>query len=1009
MMTCIRSSVTPLLGLLGVVGLLCTPAIALDPDLSPDSSRVFSAADKFLLDTLTLEAARTADSARNATVFEPPAQNAGDTGILDAAALAGTRAGRGSISGRVVSEARGNAVAGVRVIVTGQNLSAETDAEGNFGIPDVAPGAHALFLYHGSYDPLTVDGFEVVAGRDVSRRFSLPDKALRGDAVRITGTAGRAGEAGLLFARKNAPSVSDGISAQQISKTPDGDAAAALKRVTGISVGGDGMVYVRGLGERYVNMQLNGLNISSPNPEKRVIPLDMFPTRLLENLVVSKTFTADQPAEFAGGSLQLRTKDYPDRRLIEVSVGAGYDPGVTFGTYLTYKGGSLDWLGVDDGTRSLSSTVPKERFNDFLPTLGDTPEEIQVRQRQIIASLPNVWTPHGEVAPFNQSYGLSMGNKIPLSGERVFGWLIGSSYSRNWSIDEEFNGRIIVDNEGSASYRDQVIKESHTDNVKWGLLGTATLQDSYRHKLRLNFLVNHDWEDEVNRTEGVRDADSALIFELANAHQTLRNVQIEGEHQWGREGTMLHWTAALTGASRIEPDQRLSRYSRMTPDNPNYNPAFPWLVGATSGLQDRYWFELGETGWAAKFGVEHPVAWRIMREGSKTSAGVYMLGKDREYSVRRLSYHPGPDIFSAPERFGTYDDYFSLMNGALDSGFISNVNERQRDNYTVNDIQMAAYTQADVVLNDSWRAILGVRLARARVSGRAKSPQNELSSTEVALSDCVNQACEVPFGYDRVEVLPAAALVHALAEDQNLRASWTRTFSYPEYREMSPMLFISYQESMETVGNIGLKPTSIQNYDVRWEWFATASEMVALSGFYKHFTDPVEVSIEAMPSNNRATFTNAPSADLWGVEGELRVNLDRVHDVLKPFQATLNLTWIHSEVEGEKKRAMQGQSPYLINAILFYEPFPDKMMMSLLYNRYGRRISKIGVGVFPDVYEEARESLEFSWSQTLAGGVKAKFTARNLTSASQEERQGGLTVKRIENTPTYSLGVSYAF
>src|SRR5690606_40945578 len=135
---------------------------------------------------------------------------------------------------------------------------------------------------------------------------------------------------GMLFAQKNAPSVSDGISAQQISKTPDGDAAAALKRVTGISVGGDGMVYVRGLGERYVNMQLNGMTVSSPNPEKRVVPLDIFPTSLLENLSVSKTFTADQPAEFAGGSLQLRTKDYPDKRLIAFSMGAGYEPGSTF-------------------------------------------------------------------------------------------------------------------------------------------------------------------------------------------------------------------------------------------------------------------------------------------------------------------------------------------------------------------------------------------------------------------------------------------------------------------------------------------------------------------------------------------------------------------------------------------------------------------------------------------------------------------------------------------------------
>src|SRR5690606_30657757 len=206
-----------------------------------------------------------------------------------------------------------------------------------------------------------------------------------------------------------------GISEQQIAKSPDGDAAAALKHVTGISVGGDGMIYVRGLGERYVNMQLNGLNISSPNPEKRVVPLDMFPTRLLENLTVSKTFTADQPAEFAGGSLQLRTKDYPEKRLIEFSSSVGYEPGSTFEKFDTYKGGKWDVLGIEDGTREIPSTVPAERFDDRTENLGATAAERQARQREILRSLPNVWTPYSTKAPLNQSYGLSLGNKIPLN------------------------------------------------------------------------------------------------------------------------------------------------------------------------------------------------------------------------------------------------------------------------------------------------------------------------------------------------------------------------------------------------------------------------------------------------------------------------------------------------------------------------------------------------------------------------------------------------------------------
>jgi outer membrane receptor protein involved in Fe transport len=831
----------------------------------------------------------------------------------------------------------------------------------------------------------------VTAGRDVTRRLPLPDKAIQGEAVRITGTAGKASEAGMLFAQKNAPSVSDGISSEQISKSPDGDAAAALKRVTGISVGGDGLVYVRGLGERYVNMQLNGMTVSSPNPEKRVIPLDMFPTRLLENLVVSKTFTADQPAEFAGGSLQLRTKDYPDKRLIEFSAGAGYEPGVTFDNFMTYKGGALDWLGLDDGTRAVPGNVPRERFDHRSPNMGDTPEERQATQQAILSSLKNVWTPYETTSPLNQSYGLSLGNKIPLGDDRIFGWLLGGTYAAKNSVDEEFTARVSLDQFGKTVYRDRVTRDIFTESVQWGVLGTATFKDGDRHKLRLNVMANNDWEDEVTRVVGQResDGDTSLLYELINTRQMLYNAQLEGEHRLP-EGMKLSWMGAVTGASRVEPDRRMSKYFLMRPEHPEYNPDFPWFVAATLGLQDRYWFDLQETGWGGKVDLEAPVEWGFFREGSKARTGLFAFSKSREFDVRRLSYNSGGALSSSPIVFGnTYEEYFGLFNGAADSGYISNTSQFVKDNYTVEDFQWAAHVQGDLVLNDAWRAIVGLRLVGARVEGLSKPPQGELSPDEAAVARCNSSAqCEIAFGYDQMALLPALSLVYGLSEAQNVRASWTRTFSYPEYREMSPMLFFSYLEALETVGNVNLKPTDIQNYDLRWEWFPSASEMLAVSGFYKMFENPVETRM--------------------GAEWEVRAGLERFHDLLLPFSVVGNYTWIYSEVEGERKRAMQGQSPYLVNAILFYEPPSGKTQMSLLYNKFGRRISKVGVDNFPDVYEEARESLEYSWSQTLAKGLKAKFTARNLTSAASVQTQGGLLLKRVENSPSFSLGVTYA-
>jgi hypothetical protein len=988
--------------------------LMLSPALS--AAQGSGSSEVFALDTLTLESARAADSAR---IVAAEALNAAaaatvtDTASSESAALEGTREGRGSISGRVVSEARGTVVAGVRVIVAGQNLSTETDADGRFGIADVAPGSFSLFLYHSSFAPLTVDGIEVVPGRDVSRRLPLPDKALQGEAVRITGTAGKASEAGMLFAQKNAPSVSDGISSEQISKSPDGDAAAALKRVTGISIGGDGLVYVRGLGERYVNMQLNGMTVSSPNPEKRVVPLDMFPTRLLENLVVSKTFTADQPAEFAGGSLQLRTRDYPDKRLIEFSAGVGYEPGVTFEENLTYKGGKYDWLGFDDGTRKLPDVIPDEFFDHRTENIGATPEERQARQKQLMASLPNTWTPYGITAPLNQSYGLSLGNKIPISMDRTFGWLLGGTYANKRGADEVFTGRLNFDNQGeNATYRDRFTTEQFSEVVQWGILGTASLQDSYHNKVRMNFMINREWEDEVKRIIGRReqDGDTSLVYEISAAQQTLRNAQLEGEHRIHRDGAKLNWSAAVTGAERIEPDQRLSKYLRMYPDDALYNPDFPWFVAATGGLQDRFWFDLQESGYGGKIDLEIPLENSIMLDGSKLRGGAFVFSKSRDYNVRRLSYIAGQDLQFGPEKFGgRYEDYFGAFNGAVDSGYITNRQQEQKDSYEVSDLQGALHFQGDAVLSDALRAIAGLRLVYANVEGFSRSAEGRLSPPEAAAATCVAGQCKVPFGYEQVALLPAFSLVYGVTEQQNVRLSWTRTFSYPEYREMSPMLFFNYQEALETVGNVDLKPTDINNYDARWEWFPSASEFMAISGFYKHFDNPVELRIRNQSSNNRAEFMNASSALLWGAEWELRTGLGRLHELMQPFSVVGNYTWIYSEVKGERKRAMQGQSPYLINAILFFEPFDAKTQMSLLYNKYGRRISKVGVDNFPDVFEQGRESLEFSWTQTLATGLKAKFTARNLTSAEKVETQGGLIVKRVETPASYSLGVTYAF
>ncbi|MDQ3002810.1 MAG: TonB-dependent receptor, partial [Fibrobacterota bacterium] len=963
------------------------------------------------IDTLSVGWATREDSLRMAadsSVTQSPTPGGSSEGMVQV--LAGTPPGHGSISGKVVSEMSGTVVAGARVILAGRERSVETDADGVFGFADLEPGSYSLLITHSGYAALTAESLDVAADKGTSRRLLLPDKAVQGEKVRITGRAGKASDAGLLFAQKNAPAVSDGISTEQIAKSPDGDASAAIKRVAGISIGGDGLVYVRGLGERYVNVQLNGLSLSSPNPDKRVIPLDIFPTRLIDNLVVSKTFTADQPAEFAGGSIQLRTKGIPDRRIMEVTASAGYDPGSTLGDMLVYQGGELDWLGLEDGTRDLPEGLPEGKFDFRSANLGSTPEARKARQKEILATLPNVWSPEESGVPFNQGYGLTLGNRIPLGEEWTAGYLLGATFGGKWETESEFVGSIKLDADKKASYSQRYDADVSTQSVLSGLLGTMAFQQEERNTYRLTVMANRSFENEVTRILGQREADydSSLVLGLQNTRQTLLNGQLEGEHRFGENlGWKLGWMGALSSAERHQPDRRVSKYFVMRPEDDSYNPDFPYLAGITGGYQDRYWFESDESGSGGRLDLETPLPIPFLEEGSKFRTGGTLFSKGRGYKVHQFTFMPGNRSVTLGRR---YEEVIVDYNGSNDSGYISNITDAEKNDYNVDAGEWAVYGQLDLVWSDWLRTVAGLRMNFAEVKGEARADKGDLSPVERGVAECnVAGKCSIPFGYDEAGLLPSLSVVTSPSERQNIRLSFSRTYSFPEYREMAPLLFFSYQENVEIVGNIALNPTSILNYDIRWEFYPSPDEVLAFSGFYKDFTEPVETRIRYGASNNRIDYANIPAAFLYGFEAESRFSFSRFHSLLSPFKGVGNYTWIQSEVEGSVKRAMQGQSPYLINAILFFEPSRGGTQMSLLYNRIGRRIAQVGVESFPDTYEEERETLEFAWSQKIVRGLKFKFTAKNLTDAEREESQGGLVINRSKPGRSFSLGANYAY
>lgn len=926
----------------------------------------------------------------------------------------GSAPGTGAVSGRVL-DASGRALARAAVVLSGAGRTATSDEQGRWEIPDVAPGRYGLLVAAPGFDPWT-DSLEVVDGRERLLASRLRVRALREERVTISGQASRRTEAALLFARREAPAVSDGISAEQIGKGPDGDAASAVRRVTGLSVGSDGLVYVRGLGERYVNVQLDGMTLSSPDPEKRVIPLDLFPTRLLDGLDVAKTFTPDQPGEFAGGSVRIRTKEAPDEGLFEVSAGITWVPGTSFGRMWGYDGGSLDWLGWDDGSRQLPDELPDYRFSKSTTTLGSTKEERKAAMQKIIDAFTGVWNPRREFTPPNQSYGLTAGDRYRLGGDWSLGWLAGGSWSGGWSHDEEDRANIGLQADSSFSVVDTWTREKSTQTVLAGGLGTVTLKQGSDHAIGVTAVYNHSWEDQVVRTYGLRttETDTTLTWEIRNQYQTLVNLRLHGRHGDPKgDGPRLEWALGRSTADRDEPDLRTSRYTRtQLTDDETGETWYAMLATPTGSYEDRWWYALRETGGSGRVALDLPDPW-IGRDGSRFELGAYAQAKRRSFDVHRVTFIPSttntPELEDLLEN--GYEAYWDFLDGSSDSGYLTNTLSLDKDDYGVSDRQASSWLEARTKWASWLRSGVGARLAWNRVHGTAADTKGNLSESEraIAICDSAGTTCVINFGYDEVNLLPAVSLAATPTEKTTMRLSWTRTMAFPEYREMAPLLVNLVTEGIEQVGNPSLAATKISNWDARAEWYPSGRELLAVSLFRKDFTDPVEATLVQVGSNQRASYANAASAEVVGVELESRVNLERAWERLSAYQIQLNWTGIRSRVDGTTDRPLQGQAPYLFNAMLFGEWLDGGVQASLLYNLVGRRLGAISTSLFPDIYDEARQSLDASVTFRLDRSTKLRLAGKNLTDAAQRSTQGGITVRRSQPGSTWSASLSHAF
>ena len=905
------------------------------------------------------------------------------------------------VTGTVVDNDTEMPIAEVSIRVTDTQIRVKTDETGAFSL-ELPSGTYKIHASAPFYNTFVITDFQV--SRDetsASLDIKMTPQVVKLDAIKLPVRLSQASERGLLEKRMRSSRIEDSISTEEISRLPASSAGEAIKRVTGVSIVGGRYVFVRGLGERYSNTLLNNVEIPSPEPNRRVVPMDIFPASLLASLQTVKTFSPDQPGGFAGGSVQVFTKDFPEELTMALSMSSGFNTQATGGDGLTYPGGDLDFLGFDDGSRDLPSLVqnraadlPIRERGRFTP-LGFTPQEIQAFGQ----SFSNVWSPERRQLPINQGYKFSLGNSNKIFGKE-FGYLGVISYGNSHSYDSQVRNAFRLGLNETLSPVTSYNIERSGNEVEWGSVLNTSLRFSPQHLLSIKTLFTHTAEDETRIWEGFnadRNTDMRST-RLRYVERQLFSGQVAGMHDFNfgepvleenskRADVSMEWRLTYSRASRDEPDTRENIYEDRG------NGTFTFRDVTHSG--SRFFFNLEDDEYNARLDWKVPLG----AEGL-FKFGALLRDRARTFDVRRFRFLPSDQVDAIVNLSDPPEILFQTQNIAP-RVFELRESTRSTDNYLADHNIYSSYLMLDLPITTKWQIMTGVRL--------------ESSDQTVTTYDPFSAARKaIQANLETLDWLPGLNVTYRLTERMNLRLAASQTITRPDFRELAPFEFTDFVGGRTILGNPDLERTQINNFDFRWEAFPQIGGIVAVSAFYKRFQKPIEQIVQPQ-AEVRITYENAEGANNYGLELEARQNLGVLTDALRKFSINTNAALISSQVvlpenigiQTSSERPLQGQCPYIINVSVGFEDPNWGISSALAYNIFGRRLSEVGNHGVPDVYEQPRGQLDVSFSRTVANYFKFSISAKNLLDPYVHFKQGEQVYVQYKLGRAFSFGVSY--
>lgn len=924
--------------------------------------------------------------------------------IVGLAVLNNVFAQTGTIRGKVIDSNTGEELIGATIIIDGTTTGTITDFDGNYTLSNIEVGKYPIRCSFISYETILVADVEVKTNDITIINFNLKTATVDIGEVKVQAKAIQRTENALLVMQKKSATLIDGISSQQISRMGDSDAAGALKRVTGISVEGGKYVYVRGLSDRYSKTTLNGAEIPGLDPDRNTVQMDLFPSNIIENMVVHKTFSPELPGSFVGGLVDIVTKDFPEKFTFQYSSSFGYNPNVNLNSnFLGYEGGKTDWLAMDDGTREIPSIAVDQipaRYQD--DALLD----------QITKSFNKQYNPDSLKSFLNQSHSISLGNQIPV-GEKSLGYIASLSYSNNYKYyDNGFTGRYKLKEAGADNLNDELVLTQDMKGVHeviWAAMFSSSLKLSNAHKIGFTAVRNQSGESLARYQKGKKYSDANDMFYETRTLQYLQrsftSFQLKGEHYFEDfKKLKVDWLSSFTISKQDEPDLRFfTNHYTISNDIRRYE-----IAQSLYPVPTRYYRDMSEGNIDNKINFTLP--FRVQGESAKFKFGGAFVSKNRDFNEKKVQFVENVNTYNGDIEYYLRDENINASEALLHA--LNSERSDLKNSYTGKQFISAGYAMVDMPLYEKIRIITGVRTEYTFIKAENKSDEGDILNYSTAT-------------LKNMDVLPALNVTYTVIENMNLRFAYTRTLARPSFRELVPYASLNFVGDFVFVGNPDLERTLIDNVDLRWEVFPDRGEIISVSGFYKIFHNPIERTFNTEAANPELTLRNVNEANVVGVEFEFRKNLDFI-SILKDFKLGGNFTYVHSAVSidpqelAEKRyfdpdfpdtRVMYGQAPYIINAYINYVNDSLKINANLGFNIDGEKLSIINATGIPDVYEQPGPNLDFVLSKGFGDHIKMKFSAKNILDVedfqSYNYNGNDYTFQRYNNGRYFSLSFTY--